>query len=51
MKVVSDYTYLGSMMLCSGKVDNETLHRIGKVNAVYYQIGNTVIGKKSWDCI
>ncbi|XP_066904476.1 uncharacterized protein [Halyomorpha halys] len=45
MEVVADFTYLGTIIDRSGKIDSEISNRIKKANAVYYQIYNTVIGK------
>lgn len=46
LEVVEDYTYLGTVVDRSGKVDSELSQRIGKANTVYYQICNTVVGKR-----
>lgn len=46
LEVVMDFTYLGAVIDRSGKVDSEITNRISKANAVYYQICNTVVGKK-----
>ncbi|XP_014285662.1 uncharacterized protein [Halyomorpha halys] len=46
LKVVTDFTYLGTVIDGSWKVDADISNRINKANVVYYQICNTVLGEK-----
>lgn len=43
---VGELEYLGVILSSDGRVDKEVRNRISKANKVYYQINNTLVGKK-----
>ena len=46
LEQVNQYQYLGVTFTYDGKIQEEVNNRIAKANNIYYQINNTVIGKK-----
>lgn len=46
IQTVQTYEYLGVLINKDGRIDQEIKHRISKGNRTYYQINNTLIGKK-----
>ena len=46
LEEVNNYTYLGVEISKDGKIEEEINNRIRKANNIYYQINNTVLGKK-----
>ena len=46
LDIVEEISYLGVVICSNGKIDVEINNRINKANQIYYQISNTVIGKK-----
>ena len=49
LEVVTEYTYLGTVISSSGKIDAEISSRICKANQVYYQTTNSIIGHREVD--
>lgn len=47
--MVEDFTYLGTVISRNGKISQEISNRIKNANNVYYQICNTVVGKREVD--
>ena len=43
---VTEYTYLGVKICNNGKIEQEINNRISKANNIYYQLNNTILGKK-----
>ena len=43
---VTEYTYLGVKICNNGKIEQEINNRIAKANNIYYQLNNTILGKK-----
>jgi hypothetical protein len=46
LEVVKEYNYLGVIITNDGKTDKEINNRTKKANQIYYEINNTVLGKK-----
>lgn len=46
LEVVPEFTYLGTVISSSGKIDPEISHRITRANQVYYQVCNSIIGHR-----
>jgi hypothetical protein len=49
LEVVEQYSYLGVIITNDGRIDKEISNRIKKANQIYYEINNTVLGKKKVD--
>ncbi|KAJ4450100.1 hypothetical protein ANN_01507 [Periplaneta americana] len=43
---VESFKYLGTIITSDGRVDQEVLNRVKKATSAYYQISNTIVGKK-----
>jgi hypothetical protein len=48
LEVAEQYNYLGVIIMNDGKID-EQINWIKKANQIYYEINNTVLGKKEAD--
>jgi hypothetical protein len=46
MEQVEKIDYLGTIISANWKIDTEINNRVQKVNHVYYQINQTIVGKK-----
>ena len=46
LEVVEEYKYLGTMFGRNGKVNDEIKYRIKQATNVYYQLNQTILGKK-----
>jgi hypothetical protein len=46
LDIMEEISYLGVVICSNGKIDAEMNNRISKANQIYYQINNTVTGKK-----
>jgi hypothetical protein len=46
LDIVEEMSYLGVVKCSNGKIDAEINSRMSKAKQIYYQINNTVIGKK-----
>ena len=49
LEVVEQYSYLGVIITNDERTDKEINNRIKKANQIYYEINNTVLGKKEVD--
>ena len=49
LEVVEQYSYLGVIITNDGRIDKVINNRIKKANQIYYEIHNTVLGKKGFD--
>lgn len=43
LEAVPEFTYLGTVISSSDKIEPEISHKISKANQVYYQISNSII--------
>jgi hypothetical protein len=46
LEVVEQYSYLGVIITNGGRIDKEINNRIKKANQIYYEVNNTILGKK-----
>ena len=46
MEQVAEIEYLGTILSVNGEIDTEINNRVQKANQVYYQINQTITGKK-----
>ena len=46
MQEVDSYEYLGTIISRDGKIDQEVLNRTRKTTSAYYEICNTIVGKR-----
>jgi len=46
MEKVAKMEYLGTTMNVNGKIDTEINNRVQKANQFYYQVNQTIAGKK-----
>jgi hypothetical protein len=46
LEVVEQHSYLGVISTNDGRIDKEINNRIKKANQIYYEINNTILGKK-----
>jgi hypothetical protein len=49
LEVAEQYSYLGVIITNDGRTDKQINNRIKKANQIYYEINNTVLGKKEVD--
>jgi hypothetical protein len=42
----TSFEYLGTIIHQNGKIEEEVLNRIRKTNSIYYQLNQTIFGKK-----
>lgn len=46
LEIVDDFLYLGTMVSNTATIDKEVSSRIAKATGIYYQICNTIVGKR-----